>query len=113
MPLKVFYLDDEVELLEIFRDTFSSGDFSIKTFSDPMEFVESVNNNAPDLVLLDYRLSGCTGDEIASKIKSKIPKILITGELDAKPETEFEKIITKPYKASELETLMRSFQRSK
>lgn len=40
MALKVYYIDDEPDLLELFADLFSSKEIEIKTFADPLKAVE-------------------------------------------------------------------------
>ena len=54
MPIKIFYLDDEISLLEMFFDTFSSEDHLITTFYDPQTAIEAVKQTPPDLLIIDY-----------------------------------------------------------
>ena len=41
MPLKIYYLDDEPDLLEIFTDTFSSDSIKVTTFSDALPAIDA------------------------------------------------------------------------
>lgn len=113
MQLKIYYLDDEKDLQEMFSDIFSSTECSVTTFSDPVAFVNFVESNPPDLVFLDYRLPNCTGDEIAMKINPAIPKVLITGDLEVKPQASFVAKFGKPFETEELEALIQSFYKLK
>ncbi len=97
MSFEIYYLDDEVDLLEIFSDTFSSEDVKIKTFSDPSLFILEVNKNNPDLVFMDFRLPHITGDEIALKLNKEIPKAIISGDLNLALKSDIEDVFEKPY----------------
>jgi DNA-binding NtrC family response regulator len=111
--LKVYYLDDEKDLLELFVDTFSTENYKISTFSEPAAFIAAVKHSPPDLVFLDYRLPGCTGDDMAKIIKPEIKKVLISGELDVQPREKFLAVIRKPCKPEEIQAILESCQEAK
>ena len=98
MPFNIVYIDDEEELCEVFSEIFSSDEIKINAFTRPEEGIDYIQQNPPDLIVLDYRLPGTTGDEIALKLDPSIPKILSTGEMQVKTKYEFYKVIFKPYK---------------
>jgi FixJ family two-component response regulator len=98
MSLKIFYLDDEPDLLELFSDTFSSDKIQIKTFVSVDDLIASVEKERPDIVFLDFRLGSTTGDEVAFRLPNSIPKALITGDLSVSLKNEFKAIFEKPYK---------------
>ena len=102
MRLKIYYLDDEDDLLEVFADTFSNADNTITTFSDPALALEAIRSSPPDLLFIDYRLPNTTGDEFAQKIDASIPKILMTGDTHLTLESKFETVLEKPYSVSEV-----------
>jgi len=81
MPLRVTYIDDEIGLCQSFVDNFESASVVIKTFTDPLQGVESIVTDGADLVLLDYQLPNTNGDEVAAKLPSAIPVALISGDL--------------------------------
>lgn len=109
MSLVVFYIDDEVELCEIFIDYFSSQKIKVYTFTDPQQAIEKSKEVAPHLLFVDYRLQVTTGDEVAKKFDSKIPKFLITGDLSVKANFNFDKIFTKPYDIEVISQLLNSY----
>jgi DNA-binding NtrC family response regulator len=109
MPLKIFYLDDETDLLEMFSDTFSSADRVITTFSDPKTAIEAIRQTPPDILFIDYRLPNYTGDQVAQMIDPKISKVLITGDMQVKCNYNFLAIFEKPYSASKIEEILDSF----
>ena len=106
MPFKIFYLDDEPALLEMFSDTFSADDRVITTFSDPKTAIEAIRKTPPDILFIDYRLPNYTGDQIAQMLDPKIPKVLITGDMHVKCSYNFVAIFEKPYKASQIEEIL-------
>ena len=98
MQLRVYYLDDEQTLCENFADDFGSKKVIITTFTDSQEAIQTIKVSPPDLLFLDYRMPGTTGDRVAEMIDPKIPKYLITGDLLVKTSYQFKKVFSKPYK---------------
>lgn len=112
-PLKVFYLDDEPDLLEIFQENFSSAEIEIHTFSVPSKAIEAMEKEMPDLIFLDYRLPGTTGDEVALKINENIPKALITGEMDVNTKAKYAALFKKPFELDEIAIFLKGFLTSR
>lgn len=104
MSLKVMYLDDEKDLGELFMEMFQMDSVKIKVSDEPVSFVAEVLKEKPDLVFLDFRLPGLSGDEVATEIKakmdtevfSKMKVYLITGEMTPKVKFQFKEILAKP-----------------
>lgn len=98
MPsLKVYYLDDEPDLLELFHDTFSCARIEVQTFQDPRALKSAIDVSRPDVIFLDFRLPHTNGDLIAQGLDPSIRKVLITGDASVKPITVFERVFEKPY----------------
>jgi DNA-binding response OmpR family regulator len=100
---RVYYLDDEPDLLEMFADTFGSAEVEVTTFTDPKKAVEAIQSRPPDLLFLDYRLPNTTGDKVALLLDPKIPKALITGDLTVNVEAKFEVKFEKPIPIEKVE----------
>jgi DNA-binding response OmpR family regulator len=107
MPLKVYYVEDEVELCEIFTAFFSSKEIEVTTYTDPFVALEVSKTNPPDIFFTDYRLPGINGDQLAMLMAAEIPKYLITGEFDVQTDYKFEKIFNKPYKAADIREILK------
>lgn len=106
MRKKVYYLDDEIDLCNLFREFIESEKIEVATFVDATKAIEMCAKMPPDLIFIDYRLSDTTGDVVAATIDSKIEKILVTGELK-KPEYDvFSQVISKPFKLIELQQVI-------
>lgn len=106
-PLKVYYLDDEPALLEVFEESYACDWLIIKTFSDPAEAIKFIKANPPDILFLDYRLPNTTGDAVAQQLPGGFPKVLITGDLHVQPVTQFAQIIYKPYSPEAVPAVIR------
>ena len=106
MSLKVYYLDDEKDLCENFLDGFSTERIRIQTFTDPEMALREVKMSPPDLFLIDYRLPGANGDQIAQAIDPAIPKVLVTGDISVQTQYSFQRIFSKPYSMDEMERFL-------
>ncbi len=58
-------------------------DILVKTFADPVEAMAWIRNNQPDLILVDYMMSGMTGLEVVQNIRKissleGVPIVVIT-----------------------------------
>lgn len=80
MSVKIYYLDDEFDLLSVFEDTFEDTKIEVCGFTDSAKAIESVNSSPPDIFFIDYRLPNITGIEVALQIKAKIPMVLLTAD---------------------------------
>lgn len=96
MPMIVYYLDDEPDLCENLHDILSSTEVVVETFQDVAALINTCKNIKPDLVFLDYRLPGITGDEVAQKLDPAILKVLITGDIQVKTTYSFFTVLAKP-----------------
>lgn len=106
MSLKIYYLDDEPDLLVLFTETFSAPGREISTFSDSKVAIEKINKNKPDILFLDYRMPNFTGDQIAQMLDPSIPKYLITGDIQVNTDYKFKAVIKKPYSTEEIEKIL-------
>ncbi len=96
MPLKVYYVDDEIELCELFSDLFSSSEIIITTFTDPAMALKVTIENPPDLLFMDFRMPGLNGLEMAKNLDPALKKYLVSGENNLVTDYPFEAILGKP-----------------
>ncbi len=108
MPLKVYYVDDEIELCELFCDLFSTSDIAIITFSDPLIAIQVIQENPPDLLFMDFRMPGLNGPEMAKKLDPKLKKYLISGENNLVTDYPFEAILGKPLNIKLIKEILES-----
>jgi DNA-binding NtrC family response regulator len=112
MRLKIYYLDDEQEILELFEDTFSLPEREITTFTAPEVAIEVIRKNPPDILFIDYRLPNYSGEEVAKMIDPGFPKVLVTGEMEVKSKYPFFSIIGKPWKKNQIELILNNLKNS-
>ncbi len=109
MAFRICYIDDEPGLLEAFSDLFSTKDVDIILFEDHALAIEEIKANPPDLIFIDYRLKGATGDKVILEMDPSIPKVLITGELNIGLNSDiFKAIFYKPFEIEEIEKFIQS-----
>ena len=94
--IKVYYVDDEPELCELFVDIFASSEVSVSTFNNPSEALQEILSNPPDLLFMDYRMPRMNGIELAQNSPAHLKKYLITGENNTSENIMFEAILKKP-----------------
>lgn len=107
MPLRIYYLDDEIELLGVFKETFESPDREIITFSNPDEALNSCRSQPPDIFFIDFRLPKYTGDQIAKLARGAFSIVVITGDLEIKSEYKFDAYFEKPFKVDLIEAFLK------
>lgn len=113
MQFKIIYVDDEPALCEMLKDNFSSDLVMVQTFVDPEAALSEIAASPPDLLFLDYRIGHISGDEVASKVDNRIPKVLITGDLKVSPLQNFVRIFHKPFDFDEVEKFIDGYLRAK
>lgn len=109
MKIKVYYIDDEPELLEIFSETYVRPEIEITTFLDPEEAMVSIQKMPPDLLFIDYRLPKINGDDFALQLDPQIPKVLLSGEMSLKCQSKFIAVFEKPYQSHKIEAFLANF----
>jgi DNA-binding NtrC family response regulator len=109
MQLEVVYIDDENDLCEMFSEAFTTPDIHIRTYVDPNQALAGISQSPPHLIFIDFRLPNITGDKVALKMDPKIPKVLITGDLQVKEGAIFDRVFYKPVNFDQLELYLDSF----
>jgi DNA-binding response OmpR family regulator len=106
MSLNTEYVDDEQGMCQMFVDNFSSESIQIRTYTDPHEFLHEVETLDLDLIILDYRLPNMTGDELAKRLGTRIPKVLVSDDLTLDPTQDYMRIFSKPFDFDEVDILL-------
>ena len=96
MGIKVFYVDDEAGICELFEELFSNDEVTVVTFTDPFLALEAILQSPPDILFTDYRMTGLNGVELAKRTDPMLKKILISGENNVVTDFKFDAVLTKP-----------------
>jgi len=81
--VKVLFVDDEVDFLEVMVKRLKKRDLDVTSLSDGNKVIELIEKNNFDVVVLDVRMPGCkNGIEILKDIKKCRPLVevvMLTG----------------------------------
>lgn len=102
-------LDDNRDVLEVVKEALSYEQFEVTVKSDTDDIMEYIAEYAPDLLMLDYKLSGLRGDDICRQVKAhpklnNVPVIICSAYLnkDDMLSCGCDAIISKPFGLDEL-----------
>ena len=68
---RIVAIDDEVDFVGTIREYLQLREYDIETASKPAQGLELINNNKPDVIILDLKMPGINGEEVLGLIKSK------------------------------------------
>lgn len=71
---KIVAIDDEVDFVDMLKDYFELRGYEINIASKGVQGIELINNKKPDVVILDLKMPGISGDEVLKLLKSTQPK---------------------------------------
>ncbi|GAC1593594.1 MAG: hypothetical protein NVS3B19_15800 [Ginsengibacter sp.] len=80
---RILIADDSVDLLEILKITLSEEGYEVKSTINKREFLSSIKDFSPDIILLDVFLNEIDGRELCKQLKNNnrtkhIPIILFS-----------------------------------
>lgn len=97
MSKLIYYLDDEADLCDVFKDYISSEEIEVEVFLECSDAIQACQYRKPDIMFIDYRLKNSTGNLVAEMLDENIDKILVTGELNLPDYDVFSLVISKPF----------------
>ncbi|MDD4689479.1 MAG: response regulator transcription factor [Eubacteriales bacterium] len=118
---RIFCVEDDENIRELVEYTLNSMGFSVRTFGSGNDFFNAINEENPDLVLLDIMLPDKDGLQILSEIRQNkatesVPVIMLTAKT-----SQIDKIkgldsgaddyITKPFDIMELTARVKALLR--
>ena len=98
-------LDDEGDIVFIFRKTLELAHYGVFAFTDPELALEhfKINSDRYGLIITDVRMPGLNGINFAEKVRELSPDITIIlmsafgmAELDIQPELKITELLQKP-----------------
>ncbi len=108
--LRVLIVDDDEAVRSLLRMTLPSDDYEIAEARDGREALERLRAEAPDLILLDWRMPGLGGSSVLDAVKvqhPRLPVIVLTSEIQEHHRALAESLgvdafLTKPFSPLEL-----------
>ena len=121
---KVLLVDDDADLLVELADSLEAAGYKVETFSDGEEALEAAGRLVPDIALVDLKMKGKSGFQVAEEIRriepvADIPIVAMTGYY-TRPEDEklmkkcgIEACLYKPFSAETAARRLNSILRSR
>lgn len=107
---RILIVEDEESLLKLESILLTSKGYDVKGVIDGASALKSVNENPPDLVVLDIMLPGIDGFEVCRQLKAnpstaRIPVVMLTAKKSTQDynrglEVGAEAYLTKPFKSA-------------
>ncbi|MGE5309352.1 MAG: response regulator [Deltaproteobacteria bacterium] len=112
MAIRILVVDDEDDIRDVLRITLEGEGYEVIEATNGEEGLTAINKQAPDLVLLDYKMPRMTGLEVCQKIKKDLllrhlPVIMVTGKGEVHDKIDgidsgADDYIVKPFEPKEL-----------
>ena len=82
MKKKALIIDDDKKLQELLKEYLEEDEFNVILMYDGLDWQKTVDNESPDIIILDIMLPGCSGLNVMKEIKKKyhMPIILLTAK---------------------------------
>ena len=74
---RIVAVDDETEFAAMLKEYFELRGYDINVSSKAVEGIELINQKKPDVVILDLKMPGISGDEVLKVLKLKQPNIKV------------------------------------
>src|SRR5919112_4638897 len=74
-PRRILIVDDEPDLISIFKMVLEMNDFEVDAYNDPLLALSNFKQNASCLVILDIRMPHINGFELYKKTKTVDDKV--------------------------------------
>ncbi len=112
MNQKVFIIEDEPDLRDTLKYNFENEGFNVQSFANGESFLDAVNQNKPNLIILDLMLPGMSGLDVCKQLRSNddfdgISIVMLTAKSDEIDrivgfEIGADDYVTKPFSVREL-----------
>lgn len=106
-------IDDDPSIRELFAEALGD-DYELETFEDGAEGMDAINENPPDVLILDLRLPGKGGLEVLEEVQEKHPEIqvvMVTAHQDVQSAVKAMKLgafdyVVKPFDIDEINIVL-------
>ena len=107
MSKAIAIIDDEIDLITLFREALEMNGFQVNTFTDPFEAYNKLQRSLEEysLVISDFRMPRMNGNELCTKlmsINSQLKVILMSAYHDVEYDKSKFTFISKPMPIAKL-----------
>jgi len=116
---RILVVDDNDDVLMTYRIVLERLGYSVSVARDGKECLSKIEEEKPDLVLLDVRLPGLSGTEVCRQIKQKaitkdVPVVAITASMSGETkgrmaEVGADEFLLKPIDVSDLNRVVKKY----
>ena len=81
MMKRLIVVDDDAEMCSMLEDFLTQEGYRVRNFTNPLEVIKNLKDEAADLVITDLNMPEMSGLEVTRAVKdinSEIPVLLIT-----------------------------------
>jgi two-component system, OmpR family, response regulator MprA len=117
-PIKILIIEDDPLIIDFLKMGLRPEGFQIETAKDGLSAIEQFYQNHPDLVILDLRLPGLSGDEVCKRLRagSNVPILVLTALDQIEEKVKLFKLgaddyLVKPFNFDELLVRIRALLR--
>src|SRR5258708_22531723 len=111
---RILIVDDDFSIVEALRIVLEEGGYTVDSITDGFKIYDAISENSPELILLDYWLSGIDGGTITKQLKSQldtktIPIIVISANYASEKTVRaagVDGFLAKPFNIFELLTMI-------
>jgi DNA-binding response OmpR family regulator len=115
MQYKVLIVDDQQDILDLMKDILEPEGYQVITFMEVEDILVEVENSQPDIVLMDFLLSGINGGEFCAQLKKNaktghIPVIFLSANsrvIESLGHYGYDDFIAKPFDIYEVLTTIK------
>jgi two-component system cell cycle response regulator DivK len=114
---RILVADDKASSRELVRSILENLGYEVREAEDGIKALETIRNDPPDLVLLDFQMPGLTGHEVLSRIRddarfTSLPVVALTasamaGDRDKALAAGFTGYLAKPVSLTALRSEIR------
>ncbi len=116
---KILMIDDDVEYLQEMKEVLEGAGYDVSTLSNSIVAVEVAKQKQPDVILLDLKMDGMSGQQVAQVLKQDqatrfIKLVILSGHVNHEDVVRLkeawgaEEILQKPIEPTHLVALLES-----
>ena len=110
MLKRILVLDDHQDVLDVIQEVLTYEQYEVLITSDDTNIISTIQTFMPDLLLMDYKLTGSNGGEICKQIRANpaflhLPVIICSAYIGSGFNASFlgcDAVIAKPFGLDEL-----------